>query len=47
VVDSQGNADAVQLESARRLATIYNVNTRVAYNAGRYAQMMATADLYP
>ncbi|WP_334470784.1 phage minor head protein [Arsenophonus sp. PmNCSU2021_1] len=47
MVDSQGNADAVQLGSARRLATIYNVNTRVAYNAGRYAQMMATADLYP
>nr|WP_050747369.1 hypothetical protein [Sodalis glossinidius] len=28
VVDSQGNAEAVQLGSARRLATIYNVNTR-------------------
>ncbi|WP_334467906.1 phage minor head protein [Arsenophonus sp. PmNCSU2021_1] len=47
VVDSQGKAEVVQLGSARRLATIYNVNTRVAYNAGRYAQMMATADLYP
>ncbi|MGG7387345.1 phage minor head protein, partial [Escherichia coli] len=31
----------------RRLATIYNVNTRTAYGAGRYAQMMNTADLYP
>lgn len=47
VVDSHGNAKEIQLGSPRRLATIYNVNTRTAYNAGRYAQMMNTADLYP
>lgn len=47
VVDSEGNAERVQLGSARRLATIYNVNTRVAYNTGRYAQMLATADAFP
>ncbi|EBT2028284.1 phage head morphogenesis protein, partial [Salmonella enterica] len=47
VVDSAGNAQKVQLGSPRRLALIYNVNTRVAYNAGRYAQMMSDADAFP
>ncbi|WHQ26751.1 phage minor head protein [Edwardsiella anguillarum] len=46
-VDSQGNANEIQLGSARRLALIYDVNTRTAYNSGRYAQMVNTADLYP
>lgn len=46
-VDSQGNAKVVQLGSPRRLALIYDVNTRVAYNAGRYAQMMNTAEDFP
>lgn len=46
-VDSQGNAKAIQLGSPRRLALIYDVNTRAAYNAGRYAQMMNTADAFP
>ena len=47
VVDSTGAAKEIQLGSPRRLATIYSVNIRTAYNAGRYAQMMNTADLYP
>ena len=47
VVDGDGNAKEIQLGSPRRLATIYNVNTRTAYNAGRYAQMMNTAEEFP
>lgn len=47
VVDSAGNAEQVQLGSPRRLALIYNVNTRVAYNVGRYAQMMNATDTHP
>lgn len=47
VVDSTGHAKEITLGSPRRLALIYNVNTRVAYNAGRYAQMMNTVDVYP
>ncbi|MFM2555070.1 phage minor head protein [Escherichia coli] len=47
VVDSAGNAEQVQLGSPRRLALIYNVNTRVAYNAGRYTQMMNNTDTHP
>ncbi|EEY8514760.1 phage head morphogenesis protein, partial [Escherichia coli] len=47
VVDSAGNAEEVQLGSPRRLALIYNVNTRVAYNAGRYTQMMNNTDTHP
>lgn len=47
IVDSAGNAETVQLGSPRRLALIYNVNTRVAYNVGRYAQLMNSADTHP
>ncbi len=47
MVDSAGNAEEVQLGSPRRLALIYNVNTRVAYNAGRYTQMMNNTDTHP
>lgn len=47
VVDSAGNAEEVQLGSPRRLALIYNVNTRVAYNVGRYAHLMNSTDTYP
>ncbi|MBB8247961.1 phage head morphogenesis protein, partial [Escherichia coli] len=47
IVDAEGNAKEIELGSPRRLATIYDVNTRTAYAAGRYAQMMNTADLYP
>ncbi|MCW7140519.1 phage head morphogenesis protein [Escherichia coli] len=36
-----------KLGSPRRLALIYNVNTRVAYNAGRYTQMMNNTDTHP
>ncbi|EJR3392389.1 minor capsid protein [Salmonella enterica] len=46
-VDSAGNAETVQLGSPRRLALIYNVNTRVAYNVGRYAQLMNSTDTHP
>ncbi|ECS1276543.1 phage head morphogenesis protein, partial [Salmonella enterica] len=44
IVDSAGNAETVQLGSPRRLALIYNVNTRVAYNVGRYAHLMNSTD---
>lgn len=47
VLDSAGNSTQVQLGSHRRLALIYNVNTRVAYNVGRYAQLMNGADTHP
>ncbi|HDS8578251.1 TPA: minor capsid protein [Klebsiella variicola] len=47
VVDTQGNAQEITLGSPRRLATIYNVNMRTAYNSGRYAQMMNNAEDYP
>ncbi|NKD22572.1 minor capsid protein [Enterobacter asburiae] len=47
VVDTQGNAKEIELGSPRRLATIYNVNMRTAYNSGRYAQMMNNAEAYP
>lgn len=47
IVDSAGNAEEVQLGSPRRLALIYNVNTRVAYNVGRYAQLMNSTDTHP
>ncbi|EIY3135103.1 phage head morphogenesis protein, partial [Escherichia coli] len=47
VVDSAGDAEEVQLGSPRRLALIYNVNTREAYNAGRYTQMMNNTDTHP
>lgn len=46
-MDSAGNAETVQLGSPRRLALIYNVNTRVAYNVGRYAQLMNSTDTHP
>lgn len=47
IVDSAGNAEEVQLGSPRRLALIYNVNTRVTYNVGRYAQLMNSTDTHP
>ncbi|WP_419057178.1 phage minor head protein [Kluyvera georgiana] len=47
VVDTEGNAKEIELGSPRRLATIYNVNMRTAYNSGRYAQMMNNVEDYP
>lgn len=47
IVDTEGNAKEIELGSPRRLATIYNVNMRTAYNSGRYAQMMNNVEDYP
>ncbi|MCB6182323.1 minor capsid protein [Leeia sp. TBRC 13508] len=47
VVDSQGNAEQIQLGSARRLKTIYQTNLQSAYMAGRYQQMEATKAALP
>lgn len=46
-IGGNGDAQIIQLGSPRRLATIYQVNTRTAYAAGRYAEMMDKADLSP
>ncbi|WP_434083767.1 phage head morphogenesis protein, partial [Escherichia coli] len=47
VVDSAGERGRSAAGQSRRLALIYNVNTRVAYNAGRYTQMMNNTDTHP
>lgn len=46
VVDGQGQAQQVQLGSARRLKTIYQTNLQSAYMAGR-AQAQQAADAFP
>lgn len=47
IVDSQGNADPVQLGSPRRLKTLYQTNLQSAYMAGRKAGMEQTAETHP
>ena len=46
-VDSQGNAQQIQLGSPRRLKTIYRANTQSAYMVGRYKQQMENSDHQP
>ena len=47
VVDSEGNAQRVQLGSPRRLATIYQTNMQSAYMAGRQAEMLKSVKTHP
>lgn len=47
IIDESGQAQNITLGTPYRLKTIYQTNTRTAYAAGRYAQMMSDADLYP
>ncbi len=42
-----GEIKTVQLGSPRRLKTIYQTNLQTAYMAGRYRQMMESADSHP
>jgi len=46
IVKDENDKD-VQLGSPRRLKTIYDTNTRVAYNAGRYREMMENTEDRP
>lgn len=47
VVDSQGNAEKVQLGSMYRLKTIYSVNMQTAYQSGRYKTQLENKDSRP
>lgn len=47
VTSPDGVTETVQLGSPRRLETIYRANLQSAYMAGRYEQMMDTADDFP
>ncbi|MDH4869823.1 phage minor head protein [Pseudomonas sp. BN515] len=47
LVDSQGDAELVQLGSPRRLKTIYQTNLQSSYMAGRKAAMEDTAETHP
>ena len=47
VVDTQGNAEKVQLGSMYRLKTIYAVNMQTSYMTGRYKTQMDNIDNRP
>ena len=47
VVDTQGNAEKVQLGSMYRLKTIYAVNMQTSYMTGRYKTQMDNTDNRP
>lgn len=47
VVDTQGNAEKVQLGSMYRLKTIYAVNMQTSYMTGRYKTQMDNVDNRP
>lgn len=47
IVDSEGQAQRVELGSPRRLATIYRTNMQTAFMAGRYQELAENTRLRP
>lgn len=47
IIDTQGNAEKIQLGSMYRLKTIYSVNMQTAYQTGRYKTQMDNVDNRP